>query len=151
MYDNVRCEYPLPCPEVQGEVFQTKDFNMPCLDDYRITKEGRLILRLVRWESVPEQERPYWGKPEWEKNGIFRVCGSIKDMELGEQDVNYHGDLHFYTSGKNGEWYEFVARFTHGTVEWIKRVPKCSQCHEQMWHAGNNQYRCPKCKILMTL
>jgi len=43
MYDNVKCKYPLPdCPkEIQEEVWQMKD-GVCLLDDYTITKDGKL-------------------------------------------------------------------------------------------------------------
>ena len=59
MYDHIKCEYPLPdaSEEVQNDVFQTKDF-YNAMDDYTITKEGRLILHKKVYEEVPEEETP---------------------------------------------------------------------------------------------
>lgn len=98
MFDTIRCEYPLPDKEHQQESFQTKSLER-LLDQYTITKRGRLILHM---------HRHYQAK--------------TKDV-----DIEYHGDLRFYTSvGERNdgtfEWVEYQARFTEGTIQWIVRV-----------------------------
>ena len=125
MYDDIRCEYPLPDKEVQGEVFQTKDFGC-CLEEYLITKEGKIIHHTVRREAVPEEERPYYGKPEWDK-GLYRMFGSLRSIPTGDVEIPFHGDLRFYTylgdlKGDTETWYEYEARFTEGVLTSIKRV-----------------------------
>jgi hypothetical protein len=100
MFDTIRCEYPLPENSFQEESFQTK--SLECLlDEYTITKRGRLILHMHRHYQT-----------------------KTKDV-----DVEYHGDLRFYTSvGERDEgtyeWVEYKARFTEGKVQWIKRVER---------------------------
>jgi len=98
MFDTIRCEYALPDKEFQEESFQTKCLEC-LLDEYTVTKRGRLILHM---------QRPYQKKS--------------KDI-----DIEYHGDIRFYTSiGTRGqgsfEWIEYQVRFTEGKVQWIKRV-----------------------------
>ena len=39
----------------------------------------------------------------------------------GNIDLEFHGDLIFYTDTKKS-WYEFKARFTEGKLQWIKRI-----------------------------
>jgi len=93
MFDTIHCEYPLPVAEHQGLEFQTK--NLECLlDTYTITADGRLVRHAQRGE--------FWGA---------RL----------DHDVEWplHGDIRFYTS-KDKEWIEYIARFTHGQVEWIR-------------------------------
>ncbi len=64
MFDEIRCEYPLPDSIVQDHVFQTKSLER-VMDSYAITRDGRLILHEVRYEQVPEEEeRPHYGTPE---------------------------------------------------------------------------------------
>ncbi len=50
----------------------------------------------------------------------------IKDKETNsiQADINFHGDVRFYTqAGKdNSKWYEYLARFTEGELKWIKRM-----------------------------
>ena len=127
MFDEIKCEYPLPDPEVQDEVFQTKNFEN-LMDCYTITQDGRLIKHEVRWESVPEEERPYYGTPDWEKP-FLRLMGSLKTVPVGDIEIPYHGDIRFYTSKEQEgadkhKWYEYCVRFTEGRVQWIKRIQK---------------------------
>jgi hypothetical protein len=121
LFDEIRCEYPLPDKEVQEQVFQTKSLDN-ALDQYIITGDGRLILHQVRYESVPEEERPYYGTPEWESNPILQSCGCMSTVPVGDVEVPHHGDIIFYTSiGPNHQWFEYRARFTEGRVQWVKR------------------------------
>ena len=44
MFDEIRCEAPLPDGPAPGEVwFQTKSFPDPCMCRYTITRDGQLI------------------------------------------------------------------------------------------------------------
>lgn len=97
LFDTIYCEYPLPNPEHQELDFQTK--NLECgMDTYTITRDGRLIRR------APKSGR-----------------GPIRDIEWP-----LHGDIRIYTSLRNEDspdsrtWVEYVVRFTHGCVEWIR-------------------------------
>jgi hypothetical protein len=125
MFDYVKCEYPLPIPEMQGRTFQTKSIaDWPGMDTYTITTDGRLILHEVRWEPVPEEQRPYYGKPEWKDGSLFKFCGSMKTVPIGDKEIPLHGDVTFYdfreTGDSNSELVDFVARFTNGRVESIR-------------------------------
>lgn len=94
MFDTIRCEYPLPHPEHQDIEFQTKDLDC-VLDHYLITRDGRLVRKARTWHKGPHRD----------------VTWPI------------HGDVRFYEwLGKDAPqpWIEYVARFTHGRVEWIR-------------------------------
>ena len=124
MFYYLTCEYPLPDPEAQRLRFQTK--SLECLlDRYTITADGRLILHQVRYEAVPEAERPCWGTPDWEKP-FRKLLGSLRAVQVGNRDTQYHGDIRFYehVERQDGgrEWFEFAARFTDGQLQWIRRV-----------------------------
>lgn len=98
MFDTLRCQYPLPDKIVQADSFQTKSLDR-LLDNYTITKAGKLIL---------QRQRNYEA--------------SVKKIT-----IDFHGDLRFYTSKgareeNNYEWFEYIARFTDGKLQWIKRV-----------------------------
>jgi hypothetical protein len=98
LFDTITCEYPLPVAEHQNLEFQTKDLES-LLDHYTITRDGRLVRRA--------------GHGLWGSRG-----GPARDVTWP-----LHGDLRFYTSTGEGEarqWIEYVARFTHGRVEWIR-------------------------------
>jgi hypothetical protein len=110
MFDSIwRCDYPLPDPEIQNESFQTKSLEC-ALDSYRITEDGRLVVKDFQLESNPNYKGLGTGT-----GGIFNR------IELGEVEVPYHGDIYFYTYIERVE-YGYVARFTNGRVEWIKRA-----------------------------
>ena len=102
MFDTIHCQYPLPNPRHQDLDFQTKDLEC-LLDTYTITQEGWLVQHAKRG----------WGEGRL-----------IRDVEWP-----LHGDLRFYTSVKTEEpsWIEYVARFTHGRVEWIRPIEEVRQ------------------------
>lgn len=131
MSDNVKCEYPLPdTPEkIQTGSFQTKSFGDGFtggfMDNYTITKDGQLILHKEVWEIVPEEERPYYGKPEWNKNTLFQIMGSMKAIPVGDEIVEHHGIISIYddhADPKSNKWFEYEIKFTDGKVSDIKRI-----------------------------
>lgn len=113
-------------------VFQTKDLEN-CLGTY-VVKDGRLYERIYEHEDVPEEERPYYGKPEWDEGGpvfgkdFYRRSGSRRVVGHHDRDLEYHGDLVFYATKKDlglaGEYrmglVDFRARFTEGDLQWIR-------------------------------
>lgn len=132
MFDYIECEYPMPKGFEflqEAEDFQTKDFQN-VMDKYTITKEGRLIHHKYIWDIVPEEDRPYYGKPEWNENPLFRMMGSISMVHTGDEYMNFHGYIRFYTSVKEKEiyitadgeerhkhsFYNLKAKFTDGQL-----------------------------------
>ena len=96
MFDYIKCEAKLPRTnrEVQKEVFQTKSLECS-MNFYVITKDKELI----------------------------RISKKEKNKLL------YHGDITFYTfienpKDKKLKWCEYIARFTNGKLEYIKRISK---------------------------
>ena len=115
MYDELTCEYPLPekYKKYQDSVFQTKSL-VNCLDKYLITKDGELVHHSFNWEVVPEEERPYYGKPEWDK---FKWAGSFKTTGKEPQKLNHTGEVRFYEwDVKEDIWVEFIALFANGKL-----------------------------------
>ena len=102
----------------KGKEYQTK--SLECLMDvYTITESGRLVHDICHMETIPESE---WPKDdnlsEFQKTfGKWRWVTDQKDV-----DTNYHGYLNFYTSNENGEWEEYNAKFTDGTLVEITPV-----------------------------
>ena len=96
MFDYVVCRAELPT-EVEFDpndwdagAFQTKAFHN-LMETYEITLEGRL--RIL-------------------EDGIA--------YELHQRDGSlYSGEFNFYTSGKGGRWYEFIAKFKDGQLQEI--------------------------------
>lgn len=51
--------------------------------------------------------------------------GYFKKISQTTTDLNFHGDMEFYTSGdKREEYVDLVARFTDGQLQYIKKVEK---------------------------
>ena len=122
LFDIIKCEYPLPDPEIQDVEFQTKTFNGGCMDQYTITKKGKLIFHKTDWIDVPEEERPFYGRPEWDKHKISRACGSIKQIHIGDMIIKYHGIINMYTHTADEKWYEYNIEFTKGEVTNVERI-----------------------------
>jgi hypothetical protein len=93
LYDNLKCEYPLPDKTVQEDTFQTKSFYR-ALENYLITTDGRLI-----------HESRMWGKVEVPFDGEFSFHTS--------KDSHQNGDF---------EWFEFRAVFKQGVLQEITRI-----------------------------
>lgn len=150
MYDDLRVEAALPDAEYQGRTFQTKSLGCG-LSTYTITSAGRLVLRQVQWEAVPEEERPLYGTEVWERGGLARISGSMRERLV--EDVvldDFHDDIIFYdtVNAPNGALYAinfqegttaffgedgtttpftpvmvyYKARFSDGWLQWIRRI-----------------------------
>lgn len=122
MFDYVQCDYPLPDgfkPKGSSRDFQTKAFDRPFMEPYTITAEGRLLKEDGEYETTPEKERPYYGKPGFE--GLMKFCGSIRKVNKRIVDTEYHGDFNFYDWDDELKLMrDYTARFTNGQLEWIR-------------------------------
>jgi hypothetical protein len=92
LFDTIYCEYPLPDPRHQELDFQTKSLER-LMDTYTITRDGRLVRKA--------------------SHGLW---GAVLDRDV---EWPIHGDISIYTSVEK-VWIEYVVRFTHGCVEWIR-------------------------------
>lgn len=116
MYDNLRVQAPLPDPEYQGRTFQTKSLECS-LSDYTITYDGRLVLREVEWETTPEEEQPYYGTEEWERGGILRMAGLLREKSVRDVTLDdFHGDIIFYDTVNAPDHALFAINFQEGTT-----------------------------------
>jgi len=98
MYDEIWWQAELPhgrSPEKR--LFQTKSLHR-CLDRYVVTSEGRLCLVGNGWQD------------DGEFGGAYDSKANV--------DTDFHGDIRLLSVG--GEHSEYVARFTHGKLEWIQ-------------------------------
>jgi len=90
MFDTLTCDYPLPDRAAQTIEFQTK--SLACtLGRYVITSSGQLMQ--CAWRDghfVPDHAWPF------------------------------HGDVRIYGRLPAGREVEYIVRFTHGRVEWIR-------------------------------
>lgn len=118
MFDDLRCEYPLPdCPiDAKGLTFQTKSLDC-VMDFYTITKTGELRHDVWVYESVPKSERPYPND-----DGLLGVAGSLRKSVISPNVlVDYDGLVEFYHYIKNGESLDYIALFEKGHLKSILR------------------------------
>jgi hypothetical protein len=97
LFDEIRWDAALPVGHPpDSNLFQTKSLDDPCLDHYVVTTHGRLLL----------------------VGGGFGDSVELADAEISQGvDVEFHGDMRL-VSAKG--YREYLARFTHGTLEWIR-------------------------------
>ena len=115
MYDELTCQYPLldKHKKYQEQIFQTKSL-VNCLDKYVITKDGELVHHSFNWETCPEEERPYYGKPEWDK---FSWIGALKTTPKEPVKLEHTGEVRFYHWDTEIDiWIEYVAFFSKGKL-----------------------------------
>ncbi len=102
LFDSIRCDYPLPNPRVQDAEFQTKDLG-ESQGRYTITKTGRLIRHRQGVDLITEEAS----------------AGQSVDARPGE-DIGHHGDIRIQAMLPDSGAVQYVVRFTHGMVEWIR-------------------------------
>lgn len=119
LFDEVRCDYPLPNPEHQDLKFQTKDLEN-LLDEYVVTRRGRLV-------------RETEGGP-FDQRRCHVVCPIHKDVSI-------------YTSvevaGGDRECIEYVFRFTEGRVTRVRRSPDRRRFKVREWNPSESGERTP--------
>lgn len=121
MYDDVFYEYDLPDglrPEERH--FQTKSLYR-IMDRFTITKHGRLIHHSARY--VQDANPP---------GGLFRMIPVDKE----DIDMCFHGDI-LLSGERDGKLLEYVARFTHGQLEWIRPFGQFSEAEQAIVLARN--------------
>lgn len=116
MFDIVIPECPLP--DVSAKLvdeWQTKDFDEPFMNSYRIGADGRLYVEIVHFEDLSEFALTGAGD---------RFAGCMSRVHERWQDMAFHGVLNFYGFPGHdvNDWYEYDATFTHGQLEKIERV-----------------------------
>lgn len=121
MYDSIKCEYELPVPDclkdidfklVQEAEFQTKDFDSS-LDWYKITKDGRLLIKKAEYKWIDDD------------NSFLK--GYLDEVSSVLENVDFHGELLFYCFEyiqKDDKEYsvsvDYIAKFTDGVLSKIQ-------------------------------
>jgi hypothetical protein len=135
MFDQIKCVYPLPLPEHQGELagrnwreneFQTKDFD--CLmDHYCIREDGTLWQQSYAWKTNRS------GPPSRAPADCHRL-------------IEYTGTVHFHDwiNGNHADyWVEFAAVFVSGKLteleiqHWEERDNRDRLAQQAKWNAKN--------------
>lgn len=124
MFDDISVKYPLPDPEYQDHVFQTKDLEN-CLNHYIITEGGDLVVERVSVEETPiTEEQRAQAEAEYGIDTLsywLMTRPSVTVTDRDYEQVLYHGDIVFYDylDDEDHTWIEYRARFTNGKLEWI--------------------------------
>lgn len=96
--------------------WQTKSIDRPNRGTYRITVDGRLLEEEFHRESVPEEERPYYGTEQWD-SPLGKMAGSLQHVHEGWTERQYHGVVEFHASIEAlDSIVSFETRFTEGRV-----------------------------------
>jgi hypothetical protein len=101
--DRVRIDRAYPDLGIErGRDFQTKSLNAGG-DDFTISADGKLVEHVWRHEFD---------------------AGRFSSTRIAGEDklIAYHGDVLLFSRDPYGNTREFVARFTHGQLEWIRPV-----------------------------
>ena len=107
LFDYLRCEHPSLPEEYRNREFQTKDGDNPFLENYLITKDGRLL----------HEECEYEWNIDHTKKGFEALKGALSTKSKEWKDTNFHGLFHFYDEND-----EFCAKFTDGNLALITRI-----------------------------
>lgn len=106
--NTVTCEYPLPNPDHQDTIFQTRGFGKPRVH-YSITQDGYLI------EKDARAHRKMLHDMDRRRRQRTRELPSATGTR-----IEYHGDF-FFDGIWRGERVGYAARFDRGIVKWIRR------------------------------
>lgn len=114
MYDYVECAASLPGGSaIAGKTFQTKSLYRG-LDRFSISEEGRLIYHSFRYES----------------EGGDGPLPLMRAIPTGDIDLDFHGDI--LLTPEERELKEYVVRFTHGVMEWVRLYGELSHAEQML-------------------
>lgn len=117
MFDEVKYNAPFPDDRVKpGMWFQTKSLGCGLLH-YTINEQGRLIYNRHHYEEDTGHEI--------REGGV--ILPTFNLIKVEDIDTEYHGDIRLYGTAKEDAWLDYVARFTHGTLEWSRPFEELSE------------------------
>ena len=110
IFDDLTMERAYPEYGVEaGDRFQTKSLYAGG-GRFTITASGELIEHCYRYEQDPSRALP----------GFTHL--PLKAVYIGDRAIGYHGDILLWPYKATKLDDELVARFTHGTLEWVKPI-----------------------------
>ncbi len=117
LFDYLVIEAPIEGVDDPSRVeWQTKAFDNPWMLRYRITADGRLLEPRIYIEDRSD--------PNAAPGSAASFAGCMTPVYDGWDDMNYHGDVDFV--GGEPDYQRYVARFTHGQLESIRRLDDSS-------------------------
>ena len=113
MFDDLKCDYPLPAHVDKGTWFQTKDTPAQALDKYWIDESGKL------WHEQYDIE----DRSDPDAEGIERICGMCTRVNKRWEPLpDFSGPISFYAfkdDKRNKGWTEFLASFVDGQIQTV--------------------------------
>jgi hypothetical protein len=116
-YVTLEGEYP-GCALPRGSRCQSQSL-YAAGSEFAITAEGKLMQHVYRYENDPEQLHPLG----WTRR---------KRIHLRDEVIAYHGDLLLMYLESAAGLKEWVARFTHGRLEWIKPLDDYPEANRRL-------------------
>jgi hypothetical protein len=123
LYDEVKINFLFEekYKHLQDLLFQTK--SLFCgLDEYLIDETGQLWLQEATWGTVPEEKRPYYNSPEWEKP-LGKIIGSLEIKKEEPIKHSHTGEVRMHYYDKNVDC-EIVCFFDDGKMLSFKVIEK---------------------------
>lgn len=122
LFDTIELPADLSLPGLDADPstieWQTKTIDRPVMRRFRLTRDGRLLQEETHSETVPEEDRPYYGTDKWEE---FAFLGSIRTVHEGWTERRYHGVIEFHAS-LDERFARYEARFTDGRLAAVRDV-----------------------------
>ncbi len=116
MFDYVLIEVPIEgIAEPSSVEWQTKEFDAPFMEKYKITDGGRLLREIVHYEDRSDKSA--------EPGSFASFAGAMTPVHDGWRDIAFHGDLEM--CGQIGkEFVDVKARFHDGDLTWIRKFER---------------------------
>lgn len=105
MFDELRCQMPLPRDGCAGLLFQTKDTPAQWLDQYEIREDGSL------WHERYDVE----DHSDPNAEGLWALIGCMTRVNKEWERCEMTGEVRFYKDTSSG-WAEFSAYFVRGLL-----------------------------------
>lgn len=114
MYDDIRCDYPLPAPGANDLTgYQTKDTPAQECDLYVIDKDG----------GLHHEEYDIEDRSDPNADGLYRLIGMMTRTNARLAPVNdFTGEIRFYTIPAEGQWIEFSSYFIDGKMQSVTLI-----------------------------
>lgn len=108
MYDDLRCDYPLPADGANALSYQTKDTPAQWCELYVIDKDGFLLHERY---DVEDRSDP-------EAVGLMALAGCATRVNKRLVSVpEFTGEIRFYDLPDGGGWIEFSSYFIDGKLQ----------------------------------
>ena len=120
MFDDLRCDYPLPAEGANALAYQTKDTPAQYMEQYVIREDGTL------WGEEYDTE----DQSDPNAEGLSRLIGcATRVNKRPVQVADFTGELRFYTFEKDsfddrdpGSWVEWSSYFVDGKLKEVHLI-----------------------------